>query len=171
MAVAPELRAQRERTVREHMESENRHEYDVTMETFHHPRYELIATGDVYDGEAEVREYFAETRAAFPDQRNELIALHHADDAVIAEFWLRGTHEGGFRGLPATGRSFECRMAAAFLFEEDRLVCERVYFDAGTILRQLGVAHDPRSVSGRVGTVLGHPLTIGRALARQLIRR
>jgi steroid delta-isomerase-like uncharacterized protein len=132
-----ELRETRERLVREHMESENRHEFDVTMGTFDHPRYEIIATGDVYDGEEAVAGYFAQTRAAFPDQRNELIALHHADDAVIAEFWLRGTHEGELRGFAPTGRAFECRCTAFFLFEEDRLVCERVYFDTGTILRQL----------------------------------
>jgi steroid delta-isomerase-like uncharacterized protein len=119
------------------MESENRHEFDVTLGTFEHPRYEIIPTGDVYDGEEEVAGYFRETRAAFPDQRNELIALHHADDAVIAEFWLRGTHKGSLRGFEPTGRSFECRCAAFFLFEEDRLVCERVYFDAATILGQL----------------------------------
>ncbi len=171
MTSTTELRETREGIVREHMESENRHEFDATIATFHHPRYELIGTGEVHDGVAEVREYFREGRAAFPDQRNELIALHHADDAVVAEFWLRGTHEGVFRGLPATGRSFECRMAAFFLFEDDRLVCERVYFDAGTILRQLGIAHDPTSAAGRVATVLGHPLTIGRALGRRLLRR
>jgi steroid delta-isomerase-like uncharacterized protein len=153
------------------MASENRHEFDVTMGTFHHPRYELIATGEVYDGEAEVREYFAETRRAFPDQRNEPIALHHSDDAVIVEFILLGTHEGSFRGLPPTGRAFECRMTAFFLFDEDRLVCERVYFDVATILRQLGIAHDPASTVGRVATVLSHPLTIARALTRQVVRR
>jgi len=171
MATTAELRDTRERIVREHMDSENRHQFEVTMRTFHHPRYELIGTGDVYDGEAAVAAYFDETRGAFPDQTNELIALHHADDAVIAEFWLRGTHLGTVRGLPATGRAFECRMAALFLFEEDRLVCERVYFDAGTIYRQLGVAHDPASLAGRVTTVLAHPLTIGRALVRSLGRR
>jgi steroid delta-isomerase-like uncharacterized protein len=168
MATTAELRDTRERIVREHMDSENRHEFDVTMQTFDHPRYELIATGDVYDGEAEVAAYFEESRRAFPDQRNELIALHHADDAVIAEFWLRGTHLGPIRGLPPTGRSFECQMAARFLFEDDRLVCERVYFDAGTIFQQLGVAHDPASLAGRVTTVLLHPVTIGRALVRSL---
>ena len=26
-----------------------------------------------------------------------------------------------------------------FLFEGDRLLCERIYFDAGTMLRQLGL--------------------------------
>ena len=52
------MRAQREAIVIEHMESENRHEYDATIETFAHPRYELIATGDVFDGRAEVERYF-----------------------------------------------------------------------------------------------------------------
>jgi steroid delta-isomerase-like uncharacterized protein len=135
------LRARREAVVREHMESENRHEFDVTMATFHHPRYEIVPTGDVYDGEEEVARYFAETRAAFPDQRNELIRMYHADDAVIVEFDLKGTHEGPLRGIPATGRAFTCRTLAIFEFEEEGegIVCERVYFDVATILGQLGL--------------------------------
>ena len=64
------LRARREAVVREHMDSENRHDFDATIATFAHPRYELVATGQVYDGEAEVRAYYASTRTAFPDQRN-----------------------------------------------------------------------------------------------------
>ncbi len=95
--------------MREHMESENVHDFATTMQTFGHPRYELIATGETYDGEAQVSAYYAQTRAAFPDQRNELIALHHAQDAVIAEFVLLGTHLGPLRGLPPTGRSFRGR--------------------------------------------------------------
>jgi steroid delta-isomerase-like uncharacterized protein len=162
------VRERREAIVVEHMESENRQEFDVTLETFDHPRYELIGTGDVHDGAAEVAAYFEETRAAFPDQRNELIALHHSDDAVIVEAMLYGTHLGPFRGLPPTGRTFEVRFCALFLFEEDRLVCERVYFDANTVLRQLGIAHDPLTLKGRVATVLNHPLTISRAVARQI---
>jgi steroid delta-isomerase-like uncharacterized protein len=170
MAVSDELRARREALVREHMESENVHDFATTLQTFAHPRYEIIATGDVYDGGTAVAGYFEETRRAFPDQRNEPIALHHSDDAVVAEFWLKGTHRGPLRGLPPTGREFSCRCAALFLFEEDRLVCERVYFDSATILRQLGVAHDPLSVGGRLATLATHPVTIGRALIGQLGR-
>ena len=123
--------------MREHMESENAHDFDTTIGTFGHPRYELVATGDVYDGEDAVRAYFAETRRAFPDQRNELVALHHADDAVIAEFWLLGTFEGPLAGVQPTGKSFRTRMTAFFVFEGRDLVCERVYFDAGSIQRQI----------------------------------
>lgn len=66
-----ETRKERERIVRTHMESENEHDFDTTISTFSHPRYELIATDRIHDGETAVREYFKETRSAFPDQRNE----------------------------------------------------------------------------------------------------
>jgi steroid delta-isomerase-like uncharacterized protein len=167
VTITEALRESRERIVREHMETENRHDFEATLATFAHPRYELVATGEVIDGEAEVARYYEETRAAFPDQRNELIALHHAEDAVIAEFDLVGTHRGSFRGLSPTGRAFRCRMAAVFVFEDDHLMCERVYFDSATMLRQLGIAHDPLTLRGRVATVVNHPVAVGRALVRQ----
>jgi steroid delta-isomerase-like uncharacterized protein len=131
------IRVERERVVRAHMEAENVHDFDAVINTFSHPRYELIATDRIHDGEAAVREYFRETRSAFPDQRNELISLRHADDAVIVEFWLLGTHRGPLLGIEPTGREFKCRMTAFFVFDGARLTCERVYFDSATILRQL----------------------------------
>jgi steroid delta-isomerase-like uncharacterized protein len=138
-----DLRAEREAVVREHMDSENRHDFDATIATFAHPRYELIATGEVHDGEEAVRAYFASSRRAFPDQRNELISFRHADDAVITEFDLLGTHEGELAGFAPTGKSFRCRMVAMFIFEGGGLVCERVYFDSATILGQLGLLGEP----------------------------
>ena len=137
MTLSTETRDLREQIVRRHMESENVHDYATTIATFAHPRYEIIATDRTYDGLAEVQTYFKESRTAFPDQRNELISLRHADDAVIVEFWLLGTHKGPLLGIEPTGRSFRCRMTAFFIFEGNGLVCERVYFDSATILRQL----------------------------------
>lgn len=138
-----ELRQRREAVAREHMESENRHDFDATMATFARPRYEIIPTGDVYEGTDAVTEYFRATRTAFPDQRNELRKLWLTDDAVIAEFDLLGTHEGELRGIPATGRSFRVPMIAIFEFGDaehpDGITCERVYFDSAAMLRQLGV--------------------------------
>jgi len=139
LAPSAEVRAWREAVVRRHMESENVHDFDATLATFSHPRYELIATGQVHDGEAEVREYFRASRAAFPDQRNELISLRHSDDAVIVELWLLGTHSGRLGALEPTGKEFKSRMTAIFVFDEAGIVCERVYFDSGSILRQLTV--------------------------------
>jgi len=136
---ADDLRERRLAVVREHMESENTHDFNVTMATFDHPRYEIIPTGDIFDGPEEVASYFETTRNAFPDQRNENATLRVADDAVIAEFDLVGTHRGELRGMPATGREFRCRMCAIFEFRPggDHIVCERVYFDTATIAQQL----------------------------------
>jgi len=131
------LRERREEIVRDHMADENALDFVKVLSTFPHPRYEIIPTGAVYDDNDTVNEYYRDSRTAFPDQRNELISLRHADDAVIVEFWLRGTNNGPFRGLPATGNPFECRMTAFFIFEGERLVCERVYFDSMTMLKQI----------------------------------
>ena len=133
----PALRAHREAVVRLHMESENVHDFEATLATFSHPRYELIATGVVHDGPEEVRRYFRESRALFPDQRNELIALHHTDAGVVVEFWLLGTLAGSAPAGAPSGKSFRCRMAVIFLFEDRDLVCERVYFDSATIRAQI----------------------------------
>ena len=88
---------------------------------------------------------------------------------MIVEFDLLGTHLGPLRALPPTGRAFRCRMSAFFVFEGERLVCERVYFDQLTILRQLGLAHESTSLAGpRRRRCVSHPVTIGRALARRI---
>jgi len=171
VAPNPLLRRKREAIVREHMDSENRHEFDATLDTFDHPRYELMGTREVHDGSEEVMRYFESSRRAFPDQRNELLALHHADDAVCVEAVVRGTHEGPLGGLPPTGRSYELPILAIFVFDDDKLICERVYFDSNTVLRQLGVARDPLSVTGRLGTLVSHPLRISRGMVRRVIGR
>jgi steroid delta-isomerase-like uncharacterized protein len=171
VAPNPLQRKKREEVVREHMESENTHDFDVTLDTFSHPRYELIATGEVYDGTEEVSGYYEESRRAFPDQRNELLALHHADEAVLVEAVIRGTHKGPLRSLPPTGREYELPILAIFEFDGDKLTCERVYFDQMTVLRQLGIARDPLSITGRLQTLVGHPWTIGRGVVRRVTGR
>jgi len=144
VTVTDDVRAAREAVVREHMESENRQDFEATMATFARPRYELIATGEVHDGDDAVRAYYASSRSTFNDQRNEVIALQHTDNGVWVEFDLLGTHTGALGPFAATGKEFRCRMAALFLFADDPtrgalINCERVYFDSGTILRQLGL--------------------------------
>ena len=135
----PPLRERRLETVRVHMQSENELDFDTTLSTFDHPRYELVASGAVYDGAEEVAGYYRTSRAAVPDQRNEQVVLTYAEDAVVAEFDLLGTHRGDPGDAPPAGRAFRCRMCALFLFapDGDRIIGERVYFDQATIDRQL----------------------------------
>ena len=133
-------------TVRDHMALECACDWDAVIATFGHPRYEMYGSGVVFDGEEAVRAYFAASRTPFPDQGNEIIAIAHAGDTVLVEFWLTGTHLGplrlGGRTVEATGKSFRVRMAATFEFApgSDKIICERPYFDQGAVVRALGLA-------------------------------
>jgi hypothetical protein len=73
--------------------------------------------------------------------------------------------------LPPTGRPVRYAMLNVFAFEADRLVCERMYFDLGTPMRQLGIARDPTSLAGRASIFVSHPITVASAFLRSARRR
>ena len=142
---APEVLRARQKLVLDHFRDEVRQEWDDVLATFPHPHYEIVPTMTVHDGDSAVRGYYDETRRAFPDQDHEIIALRHSADAVIVEFWLLGTHRGPLGKIPPTGQRFRVRMTAYFIFDtEEQLVCERIYFDTLTMLRQLLRGYDVR---------------------------
>lgn len=136
--ISEELRAKREAVVIEHFESESAKEFDKTLATFDHPHYEIMSSGQVFDGPEEVMEYYISTRTAFPDQRHENVHFHFGDDAVIAEFELLGTNTGPLYGLEPTGKSFRVPICAIFFFEGEKIVNERIYFDTISLLSQIG---------------------------------
>jgi steroid delta-isomerase-like uncharacterized protein len=131
------LRQRREAIVRQHAEAENRHDIEATIATFHYPRYEM--NGDPSDGKEAVRELLQGLMHGLPDLHADIGKLRHADDAVIIEGLITGTHDGEWAGIPPTGRRVEVPVAAIFEFDEDRLLCEKVYMDFATVLTQLGV--------------------------------
>jgi steroid delta-isomerase-like uncharacterized protein len=130
-------RERREQVLTELMEAQRRRDVAAAVACFAHPRYELIGNNHVYEGRDEVERYYRDTWATFPDFAIDLIELHHGDDAVCAELWMTGTHLGARPGFEPTGKRFRCRGAAIFSFDTDRLVGARIYYDTGTIARQL----------------------------------
>ena len=134
-----DLRQRRLEIISEHMDTEVTQEFDRTLATFNgHPRYEIMPTGQVFDGDDEVMGYYRMTRTAFPDQRHDNVRHHVTDDTVIVEFDLLGTNLGEFYGLPPTGKAFRVPIIAVFFFEGDRIVNERVYFDSASLVTQIG---------------------------------
>src|SRR5918999_2190864 len=147
------LRRARQAVLDAHSAAESVHDLDGVIATFHHPRYEIVPTGEVFEGEEAVRAYHSANFAGVPHFKVEPIASYHGEDAVAEEGWVSGTHLGTYNGLPPTGRSLRLRVCGIFVFEEDRLVCERVYYDLLPVLRGLGVARDP-GANAREATML-----------------
>jgi hypothetical protein len=110
--------------------------------------------------------------AALPDLQIDVQRRHIADDAILVEVIIRGTHLGPWRGLPATGRVIQIPLCGVYTFDaNDRLAGEKIYYDRATVLRQLGVFHEPGTMLGQVSTLFIHPVTVLRALARKLRRK
>jgi steroid delta-isomerase-like uncharacterized protein len=135
------LRARRDAIVKAHIDAETiAHSPEATLATFRHPRYEVPALAAIADGPEAVQGLVTALLAAFPDFHLETTATHHAEDAVIIECTFGGTHGGTWAGIPATGKHMSVSSVCIFQFEGEDLICEKVFFDHGTILRQLGAA-------------------------------
>jgi steroid delta-isomerase-like uncharacterized protein len=137
MTATANQREQRERTVHDHIAAENAGDIDATVATFYRPRYNVLPMGAICDGEAAVRQLVAGLVGAFPDFQFQLVKLHHADEAVVVEGLITGTHKADWAGLTARGNRMELPAVCIFDFDAERLINESVYFDFATLQRQL----------------------------------
>jgi steroid delta-isomerase-like uncharacterized protein len=159
--------------VERHIRLENEHDLEGVLRTFGDTaRYDDEPWAEHYQGRNGVRLFYEQLMKALPDLAIEVQHRHVADDAVLVEVIIRGTHLGGWRGLPATGRRVQFPLCGVYTFDrDDCLAGEKIYYDRGMVLRQLGVFHEPQSVVGQLCILLTHPVTIARAFARKLLRR
>jgi steroid delta-isomerase-like uncharacterized protein len=164
--------ASRLRIVDEHVGRENAHDLDGIIGTFGETaRYDDEPWDAHYVGRQEVREFYAQFLQAMPDLHIEVQRHHAAEDAVILEVIIRGRHLGSWRGLPATGRQIAFPLCGVFTFDNaNRLAGEKIYYDRATVLRQLGLFHEPESLPGRIAAVLTHPVTMARIVRRKALR-
>lgn len=159
--------------VEQHIRLENEHDLEGVLRTFGDTaRYDDEPWDEHYRGRDGVRLFYEQLMKALPDLEIEVQRRHVTDEAILVEVLIRGTHLGWWRGLPATGRRVEFPLCGVYTFDgDDQLAGEKIYYDRGTVLRQLGIFHEPQSVLGQFAILVTHPATIARAVARTLLRR
>lgn len=159
--------------VDQHIRFENEHNLEGVLLTFgDNARYDDEPWGEHYEGRSEVALFYKKLLNALPDLEIEIQRRHATDDAILMEVTIRGTHLGGWRGLPATGRRVEFPLCGVYTFDDDdRLTGEKIYYDRGTVLRQLGIFHEPQSVLGQISILATHPATVAHAFVRKVFRR
>ena len=60
-------------------------------------------------------------------------------DGGVVEWTWRAEHIAPFMGADAAGKSTECKGASVLVFQNGKIVEQRDYWDAPSVLRQLGV--------------------------------
>jgi steroid delta-isomerase-like uncharacterized protein len=86
--------------------------------------------------------YAVSLAAAFSDLRFELVSTAMTDDGVVSARWImRGTNDGSFQGLPATGLEIALPGADFISFAADGSGIASVvgYFDSAVVPRDLGL--------------------------------
>lgn len=134
-------RAARLAIVEEHVRAEVAHELDTVVATFgKNAVWNDKGAREDHFGHDGVRSHYAELFEGFPDVSLDIEQRHHSEESVVLEVMIRGTHEGTWKGIPATGKKVEFPVCAIFTFDDqDMIQAEIVYFDRLTVLTQLGV--------------------------------
>jgi steroid delta-isomerase-like uncharacterized protein len=158
--------------VEQHVRLENEHDLEGVLDTFGDTaQYDDEPWGEHYNGRDGVRLFYEQLMKALPDLEIEIQRRHITEDAILLEVVIRGTHLGGWRGLPATRRRVEFPLCGIYTFDSaNRLAGERIYYDRGTVLRQLGVFYEPQSVIGQISIFATHPTTFVRIFLQKIFR-
>ena len=131
MASAPILKdrlAARIALVERHIGLENSHDLEGVLATFGDvARYDDEPWSEHYEGHDGVRDFYTQLMSALPDLEIAVQRQHVSDQAIVVEVMIRGTHLGGWRGLPATGRRVEFPLCGVYSFDaQDRLAGEKI---------------------------------------------
>lgn len=159
--------------VEQHVRFENQHDLDGVIGTFgRSAEYQDSPWDAHYIGRDEVRRFYAQLMTALPDLQIEILRRHVSEETIVLEVMIRGTHLGAWRGLAATGKKVELPLCGVYTFDpDDHLAGEKIYYDRGTVLRQLGVFREPDTLLGKVTTLITHPISVVRAQLRSLFRK
>lgn len=89
------------------------------------------------------REFFAMVFAAFPDMHFIIRQQLAEGDKVVTHKTFRGTHQGPFMGIPATGKQVTFDVIDIFTIADGILTEHRAVSDMFSLMQQLGVVPTP----------------------------
>jgi steroid delta-isomerase-like uncharacterized protein len=122
----------------------NERDFDALMRTATEDcEVTAIPFNQTLRGQSGYRQWGESWATAFPDARVEIKRVMATDDAVVLEFIGRGTHTGPLSTplgtIPPTGKKVELPFCDILEIRDGSVRRARSYFDAATLMRQLGI--------------------------------
>ena len=96
--------------------------------------YEIVPTGQRWEGHDGARAFYTELFAAFPDNRFELTEIVVGPQGVFEVARLTGTNTGPWAGAPPSGLPISLEVLILFPWDPatERFLGERIWFDRGS---------------------------------------
>jgi predicted ester cyclase len=125
----------------------NRHDIDGLIELYADNAEFKGPGGMVSKGKAEIRRFTEGWIQGFPDCKVHTHNRIVSGNTVVEEGVFTGTHTGVFPtpmgDIPPTGKKVEGEYVDVFVFENDKVVSDRLTFDRMQLMEQLGLAPAP----------------------------
>lgn len=86
-----------------------------------------------------MKQHIAEGEAAVPHYELSGEDLIVDGDKVVLRFVWRGTHQGSFMGIPATGRKINVPGIIIYRLADNKIVEHWMQVDSAALMQQLGV--------------------------------
>ena len=119
-----------------HSIAEDRRDIDGLIATLTEDcRYEIVPTGQRWDGHAGARRFYGELFGAFPDNAFALSEIVVGPQGVFEVTTLTGTNLGPWAGVPPSGLAVALEVLIYFPWDPvaERFTGERIWFDRGSI--------------------------------------
>jgi predicted ester cyclase len=136
--VTPELHERIRRLWIDHSKAEDRRDLDGLIATLAEDCvYEIVPTGQRWEGHAGARRFYTEFLAAFPDVKFRLTDIVIGPQGVFEMAEMTATHLGEWKGIPPTSKA--ARGWVLILFPWNRTVRkfagEKIFVDPASLVR------------------------------------
>ena len=126
-----------------HVLAENRRSIEGLLETLSaEPVYEVMATGAAHRGREAVAAFYKNLFESMPDVTFNLMDVFVAENGVVEESVLVGTHTGDLQSpggtIPASGKTLNLRFMDYFKVVSGKILDHQTIFDQVEMLTQLG---------------------------------
>ena len=101
------------------------------------------ARGLTFKGKEEITAMVRELKEAFSNIHAADAEYYETGDWTITRFQGRGTNDGPFGPLPATGKTIDVPMCELFRWQDGKIVEGVIYYDSATMMIQLGHMSPP----------------------------
>jgi steroid delta-isomerase-like uncharacterized protein len=97
--------------------------------------YEIVVTGQRWEGHAGARAFYGELFGAFPDNAFALSEIVVGPQGVFEVATLTGTNQGPWAGAPASGLAVSLEVLIFFPWDPgtERFLGERIWLDRGAL--------------------------------------
>jgi steroid delta-isomerase-like uncharacterized protein len=126
--------------LREHIEAESTHNMEALLDGMTADCFnDVCCVPKPFAGPRKVAERYRKHWAGFPDFKVRVKRFLAADDTcIVTENEWSGTHLGAFLGLRPSGKRVRVRALVVWHFRGNKLWGETVFFDLGSIQKQIG---------------------------------